>query len=144
MLFGRRTRWARRCAWNLVFWTALLLVPVQTVDTLVVGTSEVNQTAVETNDAAHEVVAVGTVTFLILFQTLDLEVEGLLLGNLGGGQVEEFGRILLAFDLARWEVVSNRTIHSNSPLSNEYCTICCCWTCASLAVRVRTSRLQMV
>lgn len=68
--------------------------------TLAVLLLEADEAAIEANDGAHEAVPVGTVAPLVLFEALDFEEEGLLFGDLGRREVEQFRRILLALDLA--------------------------------------------
>lgn len=72
----------------------------ETMHALAVLLLETDETTVEADDRAHKRVAVGAVPPLVLLEPLDLEEERLLLSDLGGGKVEQLGRILLALDLA--------------------------------------------
>lgn len=80
--------------------THIITHPIDADHTLAVGLVETDEARVESDDRAHQVVAVCRVALFVLLETLHFEVQRLLLCDLCRGEVEQLGRILLALDLA--------------------------------------------
>lgn len=72
---------------------------VDSKDRLGILLIQLHQSAIQSHDGPHQVIAISAIAFIDLLQTFDLHKEGLFLSDLGSCEMVQLGRVLFTFNL---------------------------------------------